>query len=489
MKNPFKRQVSDKDIKKYLDQKGLMAIPESQEIMRALYHPILGMQNLIISADNTKQFIDNGYVGSADVYSIVRQISRSCSVPSWEAFEVKNEKALNDYKRLKLSKDNTESQLFKLNKLKTKALEEIDDNRAADILRVFDKPNPLMDWTEFYELSIVFRLVTGNRYWVSSAPEFGANAGLIQELYSLPSQWVEIIGSNDWQSPIHGYRINFNPQFEMDADKVSHSKYPNPQFDTTGQSLYGLSPLKPGKLVLTKSIEGYTATASMLQNLGARGIISPKNADANVDNIALDKKYNEKFMGDSSKTNKMMFPSVPMEYQHIGLNAVDMAINDGQMLTLRQLCNIYNYPSELLNDKESNKFNSHKEAKKSAVINAAIPELNLDRDTFNSDWYIKPFEDKYNKKLFVDYNVTDMPELQEDLEKLWARVDNSWEIPPNEKRALKGLDRIDIPELDVPWVPFNLMPISSIGESTDTEEVNKMLKELGVYEYSQNGKN
>jgi len=136
----------------------------------------------------------------------------------------------------------------------------------------------------------------------------------------------------------------------------------------------------------------------------------------------------------------------------------------------------------------SDLFNSHKEAKKSAIINCVIPELNLDRDTFNSDWFIKPFEDKYRKELFIDYNVDDMPELQEDLEKLWARVDKSWEIPPNEKRALKGLDRLDMPELDVPWAPFNLMPITSMGETTETEDFDKALKELGIYEYSQNGR-
>lgn len=486
--NLFKRSVSEKDIKSYLRQKGMIAIPESEEVLRALYHPILGMQNLIIHGANTKEYVDKGYAGSADVYSIVRQISRSASIPTWQVFEVKNEKALEDYKRVKFASNNTQDQLFKVKKLRSKAFEDIDESKSDDILKVFTNPNPLMSWTEFYELSIIFRLVTGQRYWVGSAPEFGPNKGTKQELYVLPSQWVEIIGSKEWNSPIAGYRINFNPQFEMDADKVDHSKYPNPQFDTTGSSLYGLSPLSPGKLVLTKSIDGYRATATMLQNMGARGIISPKYADTNVDNLALDKAYNNKFMGDAGKTNKMMFPSVPMEYQQIGLNAVDLALNEGQMLTLRQLCNVYNYPSELLNDKESNKFNSHKEAKKSAIINCVIPELNMDRDTFNSDWFIKPFEDKYRKKLYIDYDVTDMPELQEDLEKLWTRVDASWEIPPNEKRELKGLDRIDIPELDVPWVPFNLMPITSMGETTETDDFNKALKELGIYEYSQNGK-
>ena len=110
MKNPFKREPSEKDIKALMKQKGMVAIPESETVMRALYNPILGMSNLVIVGENTKEFVDKGYVGNADVYSLIRQISRSCSIPSWELFEVKNEKALHDYRRIKLSSGSNESQ-------------------------------------------------------------------------------------------------------------------------------------------------------------------------------------------------------------------------------------------------------------------------------------------------------------------------------------------------------------------------------------------
>ena len=170
----------------------------------------------------------------------------------------------------------------------------------------------------------------------------------------------------------------------------------------------------------------------------------------------------------------------------MGMNAVDMALNEGQMLTVRQLCNIYNFPSELLNDKELNRFNGNKEAKKAAITNTVLPELRLDRDSLNS-WYLEPYRVSDRKDYYLDFEINDFPELQEDLEKLWSRVDNSWELTPNERREMKGFDKDPKPEMDVQWIPSNLIPINAMG-TTDTAEINDMLKELGIKEYSLNGK-
>ncbi len=143
--------------------------------------------------------------------------------------------------------------MFKLLKLRSKALEEIEND---DIIDIFNKPNPLQNWTEFIELSVTFRLLTGNRYWKGTAPEFGANAGKFQEIYILPSQFTEILAGKGFSEPIGGYRVKFDPNIKFEAEEVSHSKYPNPEYDTFGRNLYGLSPLRPGKKVLVKSNDG-----------------------------------------------------------------------------------------------------------------------------------------------------------------------------------------------------------------------------------------
>jgi phage portal protein BeeE len=459
---------NEKQIQDYLDKKGL----DMQTVIRSMITSLNGQP--IFFPDNTKNYVDQGYISNADVYSIIRQISRSCSVLDWKLYTVKNEKALKDYKRLKLSPDN-QTNLFKRLDLRSKALEEVENEPG--IMKFFDRPNMLQHWIEFYELSVTFRLITGNRYWVSVSPNMGNNAGKLQEAYVMPSQFTEIIAGRGFAQPISGYRVNFNPHVQFDADKVSHSKYPNPEYTTFGQNLYGMSPLRPGKKVLVKSNDGYTAATALLQSFGAIGMIVNKGS-GKVDMDALDKAIKDKYSGPANR-GRVMATNFDLDYKAIAMNAVDLALNEGQMLTLRQLCNVYNFPSELLNDKDSNKFNSHKESKKSAFVNAAIPELNLDRDDFNSEWFLGKYREADRKDYFIDYDITDVPEMQEDLEKLWKRLDNSWEITPNERRKMKGMDELPLPDMDVPWTPMGIMPM---GErlSTDTtefeEEIQKLLK-------------
>ena len=473
--NWFQKQLLPKQVKQIILQ------AESGDVIKAMFQ-IFG-NNVTLINENTDQYIKSGYLGNADIYSIVRQISRSCSIPEWELFEIKNEKAHADYVRLK--QDGSEASLFKAMKLKGEALEQVEN---PEIQKLFVQPNPLQGWTEFIELSTVFRLITGNRYWKGSAPEFGANAGKWQELFVLPAQHVEILPGDNILEPIRGYRFNFNPSVEFDADVVSHSKYPNPDFVAgTGSNFYGLSPLRPGRTVLTKSNDGYEASARLLQNSGVMGIVSgAKEATAqpgDMDIQAIKSKFEQKSRPENY--GKLAWTNAMLNYIQMGMNANELGLNEGQMLSLRQACNIYNYPSELLNDKVSAKYNSFKEAKKSAIINAVLPELNLDRDSLNT-WYLEPWRKADRKNYFLDYEVNSFPEMQEDLGKLWARIDTSTELTLNEKRKLKGFDERTEPGMDDIWLPFNLTPMQGFG-NTDTTELDETLKALGITEYASNG--
>jgi len=473
--NWFQKMVLPKQLKQ------IMLQTDSQDIMRAMFQ-IFGNKVTLIG-ENTQQYIDEGYLNNADIYSIVRQISRSCSIPKWELFEIKNEKALADYVRLK--QDGSEAALYKAMQLKSHALERIEN---PEIEKIFVKPNVLQGWTEFIELSTVFRLITGNTYWKGLAPEFGNNAGKWQEVFVLPSQHVEILPGDNIMEPIRGYRFNFNPNVEFDVKDVTHSKYPNPEFTAgTGSNFYGLSPLRPGRRVLTKSNDGYLATLKLLQNSGIMGIVTgaadSSDQPGNMDIGAVKKAFEQKARPENY--GKLAWTNAQLKYIQMGMDANQLGLNEGQMLTLRQLCSIYNYPSELLNDKESAKYNSFKEAKKSAIINAVLPELNLDRDSLNI-WYLEPFKRIDRKNYFLDYEINSFPEMQEDLQLLWRRIDTSTELTWNEKRRLKGFDEIKKPGMDDVWLPFNLTPIEGFG-STDTTELAKMLKDNGIEEYASNG--
>jgi len=94
-----------------------------------------------------------------------------------------------------------------------------------------------------------------------------------------------------------------------------------------------------------------------------------------------------------------------------------------------------------------------KEAKKALYQNAVIPQLIKVREEINR--WLTP---KYGEKLYIDFDFSVIPELQEEMEKVVGQMSQAWWITPNEKRAAMsyGSDE-EKPELDDYYIPTNLV--------------------------------
>jgi len=95
-----------------------------------------------------------------------------------------------------------------------------------------------------------------------------------------------------------------------------------------------------------------------------------------------------------------------------------------------------------------------KEAKKALYQNAVIPELIKLRDELNR-WLVP----KYGANLYIDFDFTAIPEMQEDIDKLVSQMANAWWTTPNEKREAMYYGRIEDEKLDQFYMPANLMPM------------------------------
>jgi hypothetical protein len=75
--------------------------------------------------------------------------------------------------------------------------------------------------------------------------------------------------------PIKEYRLTYNGYERIDAANVGHLKNINLSYTAgTANHLYGASPLRSAVRDLTTSNDGKQALLSMLQNMGARGILT-----------------------------------------------------------------------------------------------------------------------------------------------------------------------------------------------------------------------
>jgi len=115
-------------------------------------------------------------------------------------------------------------------------------NKAADIEEVIEHPwlvlqrevNKFLNGFTLRELTMLFKQVTGNAYWVvPKTPQ-----GTPLEIWVMPSQYVKIIPDEQYGIAAYEYGTR-DPKERYDPDDISHFKYPNP-----ASMFYGMGPLE-----------------------------------------------------------------------------------------------------------------------------------------------------------------------------------------------------------------------------------------------------
>jgi hypothetical protein len=190
-------------------------------------------------------------------------------------------------------------------------------------------------------------------------------------------------------------------------------------------------------------------------------------------------KFRQQYQGSGNAGDVIITPK-KLSWVNFGLNASDVSLIEQYNASIKDLCNIYGVPVQLLNNTEATTYNNMKEAKKALYQNAVIPELVKLRDELNR-WLVPKFGDN----LYIDFDFTSIPELQEENDKVVDQLSKAWWLTPNEKRAVMnyGIDE-DTPEMDDYYIPSNLLPIDNSDVSfpdpvapLDIEEEKRLIKE------------
>ena len=132
--------------------------------------------------------------------------------------------------------------------------------------------------------------------------------------------------------------------------------------------------------------------------------------------------------------------------------------------TIKDICNIYSVPVQLLNNTESSTYNNMREAKKAFYVNAVIPELIKVRDELNR--WLAP---SYGENLYIDFDFNSIPELQQEQEKLVEQLTKSYWLTMNEKREAMGYGVSDNTLLDDYFVPHGMTPIDDLNFNIDSK--------------------
>ena len=440
----------------------------AEQYNRAIYN-WLG-DSIVWNPENDDSYITEGYRKNATIYSLINLITKAATTIPFQVYEKTNE---NDYKRYKAMTSGTfdASTIHKANLLQKRSLVELQD---TELHKILERPNPAQSYNSWISELIAFGKLTGNRYIYGIGPDTGANIGKYTELYVMPSQIMEIV-SGGIMKPVSKYKIEYNGTYEIPASEICHIKDFNPYYDGTGSHLYGQSPLRAGLRSLTTNNEATQTGVKYLQNQTARGLLMSDEGDINeVQAQQLKDKFRKQFQGSDNAGDVIITPK-KLSWVNFGLNAADVSLIEQYNASIKDLCNIYNVPVQLLNNTDSSSYNNMKEAKKALYQNAVIPELIKIKDELNR--WLAP---KYGDKLCIEFDFSVVPELQEETDKVVDQLTKAWWLTPNEKRAAMnyGKDE-DTSALDDYYIPANLIPVNNNEvdeplESIDVD-VNKFL--------------
>lgn len=314
-----------------------------------------------------------------------------------------------------------------------------------------DQPNPLQTWNEFKELFEIYLATTGNVYVYKLAPKEGERSGQPIALYLLPSHKIRIvvdsiINVESLESPVKEYMLIEGDQYtKYERDEVIHIKYPNPNFDMEGSSVYGRSPLAGCWKNVVNSNEALNLNGRMMRNAGAFGLIyskspqgfTPKQAQAIKDRLV-------EMDQDKSRLSNIAGISSEVGFQRLALDTKSLMPFDYLAFDEKQICNALGWDRKLLNNDDGAKYDNYQSAQKRVLIDTIVPDANLFCDLFNE--YILPLYGKRYEQYECVYLLNDLPEMQKDMESLinWlTKANDKGFMSKNEAREAMGLEPVD----------------------------------------------
>ncbi len=436
---------------------------------------------LVSNLQNTREYVTNGYMDNAVVYSIISQSARKFASVPVGVYEVVNQDEFKRYKSLMSSNGSATEASFSAAMLaRQKALRVVKTHPIQDLL---ERPNPITGGAAFFEALFGFKMITGaGTGWVNKG---GDPDGLPLELWCLPSQDINIVvDRNDILLPA-GYQLQTGSIANLRKEDVLYWKYWNPMgHSANGSHLYGLAPLKAGATVATERGKADKTSATMMQNQGAKGVIFA-NSDrdegmSEEQRDTLQDRIDQEVNG-IRNNNRVALANTKLGYIDLGRSSPDLGMEAAKRMSKEDLCNVFGYPPVLLDPSKGTLANLDASIKH-FITNKIIPEWCGLRDDLNA-WLPPMYKDK--QKIWIEPDFTAIPEMRQDLEKMVNSILKIWPLTPNQMLEALGweTDAKD-PAMNKRYIPSNLIPLDQVNSmGLDIEGELKMLGNYGITDY------
>lgn len=428
---------------------------------------------------NLLRFVQDGYSANATVYTIISMASRKFgSIPRY-VYKINNQNAARQYKALVKQGHFT---LKQLSRLEVKAYDEdVIDNKLSELL---NRPNAGQGQDVFFETACMFYMIAGenftwlNRGDIDDMTDEEANNVPPLEMYNIPPQYMRVIPDPEDVWGVIGYIfILSGVERFLRKDDVIHWKKPNPNFDAaTRVHLRGFSPLNAGNKLITQDDSATDASVAMQQNDGAKGLLYNETLD-NLDAVqksqietTISRKVNNRDIKGAVATVQGKWG-----YLDLGQTSVDMDLVKSQEAVFVRICNLYGINPMMFLANAT--YENIQQARKDLVTGLVLPMSSSLRDEFNRA-LLPAFG--LSQQYTHDVDVSQLPELQNDMSLLITSLNLAWWMTPNMRLAAQNEEESTDPDMDEVWIPNNLIMMKDAGQTdllnsfTDDNGTNQM---------------
>jgi HK97 family phage portal protein len=396
---------------------------------------IRGINGAVLQNYQNDSYVQEGYLSNADVYAIVSFLARKAASIPWYVYKLndteKGRTSLLKYKQL--SKGIASQGAYERALLERKNAYSENVVMGSPLAKLLENPNPGQSQDQFLENLYGYRFLSGEgNIWGNDGATVG---GKILEMFVLPTQFLDIYPDPKDLYGINGYKLMVQNGIDIPKEQVCAWKSWNPDFNATTRShLRGVSPLRAAYKTLRMSNNAADASAMMAANGGAKGAITPKPLGNIVPSFTLEqaniiKRAVNEDINTVDNKGKVAVLQTPWDYLNFGLSSVDMELVKTLQLSMHQWCRVFGLPAVLF-DVDTSSYNNYQNAMRDLITNTIVPMACSLRDELNK-WLVP----RFGEDVYIDFDITALPEMQQDMERMVRSLrDANW-LTFDEKRV------------------------------------------------------
>jgi len=401
---------------------------------------VQAVNGVVLQPYYQQAYVDDGYMGNSDVYSIVTFLARKAGSIPWYVYKMKpGEKAKTSLERYKqLSKGLHNKGAFERALMERKNAYEENMVTGTPLAKLLERPNPQQAQDQFFQNLFGYRILSGEGNIYGN--DGNIDNGKFLELNVLPTQFLEIYPDPNDLYGLLGYKLMVAQGINIPKANVCHWKSWNPDFnDVTRSHLRGVSPLRSAWKLLRMSNNAADASAKMTQNGGAKGALVPQPVNNNIPQMTpeqasiIQRAINERINGTDNKGSVGVM-QYPYNYLNFGLSSVDMELVKTLQMTLHQWCRVFGMPIVLF-DTDTSSYNNYTNGMRDLITNTIAPLCAELRDELNA-WLVP----RFGENVYIDYDISALPELQADMEKMVSQLKQADWLTFDEKRTAMGYE-------------------------------------------------